>query len=71
VTIVIPGDVGWGFQTATWDAALIAMHDESQRLPLIDPRDVRLDIMWPLSGGGQQGIPLAEAIPQLPAFAPE
>lgn len=71
VTVVIPGDVGWGFQTATWDAALLSLHDESQRRPLIDPRDARLEIMWPLSGGGKQGMALTEALPHLPEFAPE
>jgi dTDP-4-dehydrorhamnose 3,5-epimerase len=71
VTIVVPGDVGWGFQTATWDAGLLSLHDESPGLPLIDPRDERLEILWPLRNGRGQGMPLAEALPNLPAFAAE
>lgn len=71
VTIVIPADIGWGFQTATWDAALLSLHDDSPRRPLIDPRDERLEIMWPLSGHGRQGIPLADAMAHLPEFAVE
>lgn len=71
MTIVVPANVGWGFQIATWDAALLCLHDEAPRRPLIDPRDERLDIMWPLQSSGEQGIPLTEAMQQLPTYERE
>ncbi len=70
VTIVVPPDVGWGFQTATWDAALLALHGPARSRPVVDPRDEELEIMWPLPSDGQQGIPFAEAVQDLPLYQP-